>query len=100
MSNSQLKAIIERIEHLEAEKAGIAEDIKGVYAESKGNGFDPKIIKQLIALRKKDASKRREEQELLAIYMEELGMLAGTPLGRAAINREFGEEEATGGDGF
>lgn len=87
--NNQLASIVERIEKLEAEKAAISEDIKGVFAEAKGNGFDPKILKQVIALRKKDASKRREEQEILAVYMDALGMLAGTPLGNAAVAREF-----------
>jgi len=89
MSNSQLKSIVERIEKLEEEKSAIAEDIKGVYAESKGNGFEPKIIKQIVAMRRKDATKRREEQEMLAIYMTELGMLADTPLGRAAVARDL-----------
>lgn len=100
MQNSQLKSFVDRIEKLEEEKAAIAQDVKDVYAESKSSGFDPKIIKQLIALRKKDASKRREEQEILALYMRELGMLADTPLGRAAIARDLGEDEDAGGDGF
>lgn len=99
MENNQLKSFVERIEKLEEEKAAIGQDIKDVYAETKGSGFDPKIIKQLVALRKKDAAKRREEQEVLALYMRELGMLADTPLGKAAIARDFAEED-TGGDGF
>ena len=89
MSNSQLKSIVERIEKLEEEKAAIAEDIKEVYAESKGNGFEPRIIKQIIAMRRQDATRRREEQEMLALYMSELGMLADTPLGRAAVARDL-----------
>jgi len=89
MSNSQLKSIVERIEKLEEEKAAIAEDIKEVYSEAKTTGFDPRIIKQIVAMRKKDAHKRREEQELLATYMAELGMLADTPLGRAAVARDL-----------
>lgn len=88
-TNNQLQSIIERIERLEEEKASVASDIKDVYTEAKGNGFDPKILKQVIALRKKDAAKRAEEQALLATYMQALGMLADTPLGRAAIEREF-----------
>ena len=91
MTNNQLKSIVERIERLEEEKAGLAEDIKGVYAEAKGNGFDPKILKQVIALRKKDAGKRAEERVLLATYMDALGMLADTPLGQAAIDRARGQ---------
>jgi uncharacterized protein (UPF0335 family) len=85
--NNQLVSIVQRIEGLEAEKAGIAEDIKEIYAEAKGNGFDPKIIRKIVALRKQDADKRREEQAVLAVYMTELGMLADTPLGQAAIER-------------
>ncbi len=91
MTNNQLKSIVERIESLEADKAAIAEGIKDVYTEAKGNGFDPKILKQVIALRKKDAGKRAEERVLLATYMDALGMLADTPLGRAAIEREAGK---------
>lgn len=85
--NNQLVSIVQRIEGLEAEKAGIAEDIKEIYAEAKGNGFDPKILRKIVALRKQDADKRREEQAVLAVYMAELGMLADTPLGQAAIER-------------
>lgn len=88
MSNNQLISIVDRIEALEADKAQIAEDIKEVYAEAKGNGFDPKILKQVIALRKKDAAKLREEQAVLTIYLDALGMLADTPLGQAALERE------------
>ena len=85
MTNNQLQTIVERIEKLEDEKALIAEDIKEIYAEAKGNGFDPKIIKKVISLRKQDAAKRAEEQALLATYMDALGMLATTPLGKAAL---------------
>lgn len=89
--NSQLSSIIERIEKLEDEKAMLAEDIKEVYAEAKGNGFDVKILRKLVALRKQDADKRREEQAVMAVYMAELGMLADTPLGQAAIERARGK---------
>jgi uncharacterized protein (UPF0335 family) len=101
-SNSHLKAFVERIERLEQDKAAIAEDIKDVYAETKSSGFDPKIIKQIVAMRKKDAHKRREEQELLAVYMAELGMLADTPLGRAAVARDLpaAKNETQQEDGF
>jgi uncharacterized protein (UPF0335 family) len=90
MSNNQLKSIIERIESMEDDKRAIAEGIKDIYVEAKGNGFDPKIIKQIVALRRKDAEKLREEQALLATYMDALGMLADLPLGKAALEREFG----------
>lgn len=85
MTNNQLKALVERIEKLEEEKAALAGDIKEVYLEAKGNGFDPKIIKKLVAMRKQDAGKIAEEQALIATYMDALGMLADTPLGKAAI---------------
>jgi len=85
-TNNQLQAIVNRIEKLEEEKATIAEDIKEVYLEAKGTGFDPKIIKKIVALRKQDATKRAEEQALLATYMDALGMLADTPLGKAALD--------------
>lgn len=84
-TNNQLKAVVERIEKLEEEKAALAEDIKEVYAEAKANGFDPKIIKQVVALRKKDAAKVAEEKAMIAVYMESLGMLADLPLGKAAL---------------
>lgn len=85
MTNNQIKALVERIEKLEEEKAAIAADINEIYAEAKGNGFDPKIIKKVIALRKQDAQKLKEEQALISTYMDALGMLATTPLGAAAI---------------
>ena len=83
MTNSQLKSIVERIEKLEDERV--------VLAEAKGNGFDVKILRKVVAMRKQDADKRREEQAVIAVYMQELGMLADTPLGRAAIEREMGK---------
>ena len=86
-NNHQLKALIERIEKLEEEKAEIANDIKEVYLEAKSSGFDSKIIKKIIAMRKQDDAKRKEEQALLAVYMDALGMLADTPLGKAAMDR-------------
>ncbi len=72
---SQLKAIIERIERLEEEKAGLSEDIKGVYQEAKGNGFDTKILRKIVALRKRDYAERQEEEALLEMYMQSLGMV-------------------------
>lgn len=89
MTNNQLKSLIERIEKLEDDKRSIADDIKDVYAEAKGNGFDPKILRKVVALRRQDADKRLVEQTLISTYMEALGMLADTPLGQAAIRREF-----------
>ncbi len=70
----ELKAVIERIERLEEEKAALAGDIRDVYAEAKGNGFDTKIIRKIVALRKKDHAERQEEEAILELYMEALGM--------------------------
>ena len=71
-----LKAFIERIEHLEEEKRTIAEDIKEVYAEAKGTGYDIKIIRKIVSLRRQDKEKRREEEEILSLYLSALGMEA------------------------
>jgi len=84
-TNNQIKALVERIEKLEEEKAAIAGDIKEVFSEAKSNGYDVKILKKVLALRKQEASKRAEEQALLSVYMDALGMLADTPLGKAAM---------------
>ena len=72
-----LKAFVERIERLEEEKASIAGDVKEVYAEAKAQGFDTKILRKVVALRKRDASERREEEEILDLYLQALGMMAG-----------------------
>jgi uncharacterized protein (UPF0335 family) len=93
-NNNQLKALIERIEKLEEEKTDIANDIKEVYLEAKSSGFDSKIIKKIIAMRKQDDAKRKEEQALLAVYMDALGMLADTPLGKAAMDRATSPAQA------
>ena len=70
----QLKAFIERIERLSEEARTIAEDIKEIYSEAKGNGFDPKILRKIVALRKQDANERREMEEVLETYLRALGM--------------------------
>lgn len=74
ISGNRLKSFLERIERLEEEKKGIAEDIRDVYSEAKGTGFDPKIMRKIISLRKTNLEKRREEQELLELYMAAIGM--------------------------
>ena len=79
MSNSgiaadQLRAFIERIERLEEEKKSIADDIKDVYAEAKGNGFDVAILRKVISLRKKALHEREEEEAILDLYLQALGM--------------------------
>jgi uncharacterized protein (UPF0335 family) len=74
--SSQLRSIIERIERLEEEKKEVAEQIKEVYAEAKGNGFDSKILRKVISLRKKSAEDRSEEEAMLDLYLQALGMLS------------------------
>lgn len=86
-SKEQLKSIIERVERLEEEKKGLAGDIRDVYAEAKGNGFDVKALRAVIRLRKEDADERIAREALLETYLHALGMLSDTPLGQAAIAR-------------
>ena len=73
----QLRAFIERIERLEEEKKGLSDDVRDVFAEAKGSGFDTKIMRQVIRLRKKDTNERQEEEAILDLYMHALGMLPG-----------------------
>ena len=68
-----LRAFLERIERLEEEKRAIADDIKEVYAEAKGTGYDVTIQRTIISIRRMDAEKRREEEEILEIYLAALG---------------------------
>jgi uncharacterized protein (UPF0335 family) len=77
-AKGQLKTIVERIERLEDEKKTIAADIKEVYAEARGNGFDTKVLRKVISIRKKDRHEREEEEAMLEVYLDALGMLAGT----------------------
>lgn len=79
VAKDQLRAFVERIERLEEEKKTIADDIKDVYGEAKGTGFDTKILKKVIALRKKDAQERMEEDAILDTYLMALGMVEGPP---------------------
>jgi uncharacterized protein (UPF0335 family) len=72
MQNNQLKALVERIEHLEEEKAAIGADIKEVYAEAKGSGFDAKILRRVVALRKLPEAEREEMQLMIQTYMQAL----------------------------
>lgn len=69
-----LRAFIERIEKLEEEKRAIGDDIKDVYAEAKGVGFDPKVMRKIVSLRRQDRDKRHEEEEILDLYLSALGM--------------------------
>lgn len=74
VSGKRLKSFIERVERLEEEKKALAEDIRDVYAEAKSVGFEPKIMRKIVSLRKSNIEKRREEQELLELYMSAIGM--------------------------
>lgn len=74
IAGQRLKAFIERVERLEEEKSAIAEDIKEVYGEAKAVGFDVKIIRKVISLRKMEAEKRQEEEHLLELYKSAIGM--------------------------
>ena len=75
VARDQLRAFIERIERLEEEKKTISDDIKDIYAEAKGTGFDTAILKQVIRLRKKDEQERMEEDAILETYLAALGMI-------------------------
>ena len=74
-AKEQLKSIIERIERLEEEKKAISDDIRDVYAESKGNGFDVKVLRMIVRMRKQDATERQEQETILETYMQALGMM-------------------------
>ncbi len=76
IARDQLRAFIERIERLEEEKKAIADDIKEVYAEAKGSGFDAKVMRQIVRIRKQDHNERAEQEAILDLYMHALGMAA------------------------
>lgn len=70
----RLKSFIDRIERLEEEKKALADDIREVYSEAKGSGFDIKVIRQIIRIRKMDVADRREQEEVMAVYLRALDM--------------------------
>ena len=74
VSGKRLRGYLDRIERLEEEKKGIADDIKDIYAEAKGVGFDAKILRKVYMLRKMNTDKRREEEELLELYKAAVGI--------------------------
>lgn len=86
-AKDHLKSFIERIERLEEEKKGLASDIRDIYAEAKANGFDVKALREVIKRRTWERDKMAEHDAIVETYMAALGMLAGTPLGDAAISR-------------
>jgi uncharacterized protein (UPF0335 family) len=75
VAGDHLRSFVERIERLEEEKKNISDDIREVYAEAKGNGFDAKILRQIIRIRKLDKAERLEQEAILDLYMHALGMV-------------------------
>jgi uncharacterized protein (UPF0335 family) len=75
VAGDQLRTIIERVERLEQEKRELAEDIKEVYGEAKGNGFDTAVIRAIVRRRKEDAEKRKEREALMELYLSSMGLL-------------------------
>lgn len=74
VAGERIKSFIERIERLSEEKQAIVDDIKDVYAEAKGTGFDTKAIREIVKLRKIDREKRQEQEEILNMYLSAIGM--------------------------
>ena len=87
IAGDRLRSFIERIERLEDEKRALSEDIREVYSEAKGAGFDVKVMRQIVRIRKLDQNERDEQEALLETYMAALGMLKDTPLGDATLSR-------------
>jgi len=78
-AQKQLRQLIEQIERLEEEKKALAGDIRDKFAEAKGLGFDIKVMRKIISLRKKSHTERQEEESILAVYMHALGMIDAAP---------------------
>jgi len=74
IAKDQLRAFVERVERMEEEKSAIATDIREIYAEAKGNGFDTKVLRQVVKIRKQDRSEYMEQQSILDLYLSALGM--------------------------
>lgn len=85
-AQNQLRQLIEQIENLEAERKALAEDIKDKFTFAKGNGFDVKVMRKVLRLRKQSKSERQEEESILDVYMH---ALEGSPLGNWAQAREL-----------
>lgn len=96
-SQKQLRQFVEQIERLEEEKRAIADDIKEKFQEAKAVGFDAKVMRQVLKLRKKSQSERQEEESVLDVYLHALGMLADEAADRVASAREqFAATDAEG----
>lgn len=88
LDRKKLTGFVERIEHVSAERAELTTDIKEIYREAKEEGFDGRYVRRCIKLRKMSRSEREADEATLTMYMEALGMLSDTPLGRAALERD------------
>lgn len=75
VAKDQIKSIIERVERQEEEKKTISDDIRDIYAEAKGNGYDVKALRTIVRMRKQDANERQEQETILETYMHALGMI-------------------------
>jgi len=75
ISKDQLRSIVERIERLEEEKKTISDDVRGIYVEAKGGGWDVKALRTIVRLRKQDAHEREEQEQILETYMHAMGMI-------------------------
>ncbi len=73
-TDARLRSFIERVERLESEKSELAEDIKEIYGEAKANGYDPKIMRKIVRMRKMDVDKRREEEAITEVYKIAVGL--------------------------
>ncbi len=80
VAGERLRTFVERVERLEEERAAITADIREVYAEAKGAGFDTKVVRQIVRLRRMDAAQRQEEEALLVTYQRALGMYGAVSL--------------------
>jgi uncharacterized protein (UPF0335 family) len=87
IDTARLRELVSRIEAVEEERASLAEDVRGLFAEAKSAGFDVRAIRTIIRIRKQDQAERQEREALVAEYMEALGGLADLPLGKAALER-------------
>lgn len=90
ISQQRLKSFVERIERLEEEEKNLKTDKKEVYSELNGEGFDAKIVRQAVRRRKMNKADIEKQEAILALYLDALGDLASTPLGRSAVSRAGG----------
>lgn len=87
IAGERLRSLVQRIERLEEERKTLGEDIRDIYAEAKSAGFDVKVLRQLIRIRRQEPADVEEQETLLDVYRHALGMLADLPLGAAALER-------------